>query len=202
MLKLLEWLAFGGSLCSVYLYGRSRIYGPYAGLGVSILFVTFGLASGIYAAAVSNVVFFYLHMRNLLRAKREDVGIMKKEVAAAMAVIVSRAHGIAVESGWWAEYATIPQEYRKYFIATKLCLIHSEVSEGMEGQRKNKMDDHLPHRSMLEVELADAIIRIADLAGGLGLDLAGAVAEKMEYNAIRPDHKPEHRSESEFGKKF
>lgn len=44
------------------------------------------------------------------------------------------------------------------------------------------MDDKIPHRSMLEVELADALIRICDMAGGLGLDLEGAVLEKLEYN--------------------
>ena len=78
--------------------------------------------------------------------------------------------------------------------SNKLCLIHSEISEAMEGDRKNKMDDHLPHRPMREVELADALIRIFDLAGGYGLDLGGAVAEKLEYNAKRADHKPENRN--------
>jgi NTP pyrophosphatase (non-canonical NTP hydrolase) len=75
-----------------------------------------------------------------------------------------------------------------------LCLIHSEISEAMEGHRKNLMDSHIPHRSMLEVELADAVIRIADLAGALGLDLGAAIAEKMAYNATRADHKPEARA--------
>jgi NTP pyrophosphatase (non-canonical NTP hydrolase) len=56
------------------------------------------------------------------------------------------------------------------------------------------MDDHLPLRSMLEVELADAVIRIADLAGALDLDLGGAIAEKLAYNAKRADHNPENRA--------
>jgi len=46
---------------------------------------------------------------------------------------------------------------------------------------------------MLEVELADAVIRIFDMAGGLNLDLGGAIAEKLQYNASRADHKPENR---------
>jgi NTP pyrophosphatase (non-canonical NTP hydrolase) len=75
----------------------------------------------------------------------------------------------------------------------KLCLIHSEISEAMEGDRKNLMDDKLPHRQMREVELADAVIRIFDLAGAYGMDLGGAIAEKMAYNAQRPDHKIENR---------
>ena len=82
-----------------------------------------------------------------------------------------------------------------------LCLIHSEISEAMEGHRKNLMDDKLPHRSMLEVELADAVIRICDMAGGLGLDLDGAINEKLEFNKNRADHKIENRL-TENGKKF
>ena len=76
----------------------------------------------------------------------------------------------------------------------KLTLIHSELSEALEGVRKDKMDDHLPHRKSVEVELADAVIRIFDLAGAMQLDLGAAIAEKMAYNAQRPDHKAEARA--------
>jgi NTP pyrophosphatase (non-canonical NTP hydrolase) len=74
-----------------------------------------------------------------------------------------------------------------------LMLIVSEISEAMEGVRKNLMDDKLPHRKMIEVELADALVRIGDLAGFLGLDVGGAVVEKMDFNANRADHKIENR---------
>ena len=80
-------------------------------------------------------------------------------------------------------------------------LIVSEIAEAMEGDRKNLMDDHLPYRSMLEVELADAVIRILDLAGREGLDVAGAIHDKLIYNLNRPDHKPENR-ELANGKKY
>jgi hypothetical protein len=63
------------------------------------------------------------------------------------------------------------------------------------------MDDHLPHRPMVEVELADALIRIFDLAGGYGYDLGGAVAEKLTYNAQRADHKMSNR-QATGGKKY
>ena len=82
-----------------------------------------------------------------------------------------------------------------------LCLVHSEISEAMEGHRKLLPDDKLPHRSMLEVELADAVIRIFDMAGGLGLDVAGAIAEKLQFNATRADHKIDNRR-AVGGKKF
>jgi NTP pyrophosphatase (non-canonical NTP hydrolase) len=82
-----------------------------------------------------------------------------------------------------------------------LALIHSEVSECLEGERKNLMDDHLPHRRMAEVELADILIRVLDYAGGFGYDLGGAFVEKMAFNAERADHKHEQRVLAD-GKKF
>lgn len=74
-----------------------------------------------------------------------------------------------------------------------LALIHSEISEALEGERKNLMDDKLTHRRMAEVELADAIIRILDYAAGFGYDIQGAFEEKMLYNATRIDHQHEAR---------
>lgn len=82
-----------------------------------------------------------------------------------------------------------------------LMLMVSEIAEAMEGERKNLMDDKLPHRKMAEVELADCLIRIFDYAGAYGFDLDGAVAEKMTYNANRADHKREARL-AEGGKKW
>lgn len=113
--------------------------------------------------------------------------------------LVTLCHGASVRGGWWHDLQTGEPLQRN--VPEMLCLIHSEISEAMEGYRKNLMDDKLPHRRMLEVELADAVIRIADLCGGLKLDLAGAILEKLEYNAKRADHKPENRAK-EGGKKF
>jgi NTP pyrophosphatase (non-canonical NTP hydrolase) len=70
----------------------------------------------------------------------------------------------------------------------KVVELPSEIAEAMEGERKDLQDDHLPHRKMAEVELADALIRIFDYAGEYGYDLDGAVSEKLEYNAKRQDH--------------
>lgn len=74
-----------------------------------------------------------------------------------------------------------------------LMLIVSEVAEAMEGERKDLMDDKLPHRKMAEVELVDAIIRIFDYAGAYGYDLQGAFLEKMDFNSKRQDHTHEAR---------
>jgi len=87
-------------------------------------------------------------------------------------------------------------------MAPKAALAQADelIAEAKEGHRKNLVDDHLPHRGMIEVELADAVIRIADLCGALNLDLGGAVVEKLVYNMNRADHKIENRK-SENGKK-
>ncbi|CAM6055351.1 unnamed protein product [Sphagnum tenellum] len=74
-----------------------------------------------------------------------------------------------------------------------LALIHSEVSECLEGERKDLMDDHLPHRKMAEVELADVFLRLLDYAEGFGYDIAGAIVEKLFYNNSREDHTYEER---------
>lgn len=87
---------------------------------------------------------------------------------------------------WWHDLRTGERLVRNK--GELLCLMHSELSECMEGERKGLMDDHLPHRKMAEVELADLLIRVFDYAGAFGYDLDGAVAEKRAYNATRADH--------------
>lgn len=100
---------------------------------------------------------------------------------------------------WWIDLETGEPIKRNFGELIALC--HSELSEALEGDRKNLMDDKLPNRPMVEVELADTVIRIFDIAAGLNLDLGGAMAEKMIYNANRVDHSREHRL-TENGKKY
>jgi len=106
--------------------------------------------------------------------------------------VQDKLHGQARDMGWHKK----PRE-----VGTLIALCHSELSEAMEGARKDLMDDHLTDRKMLEVELADCIIRILDMGGLYDLDIAGAIAEKHAYNANRADHQLANR-EAEGGKKF
>jgi len=105
--------------------------------------------------------------------------------------LVAACHGLSYAAGWWHDPASgepvgsVPE---------KIALIHSELSEALEADRKGLMDGHLPDRPGIEVELADALIRICDLAGALDLDLAGAVVAKLHYNQSRADHKREARA--------
>ena len=92
---------------------------------------------------------------------------------------------------WWHDPATGKRLERDK--ATLLFLIVSEIVEAGEGERKDLMDSHLPHRKSAEVELADTLIRIFDYAGAYGYDIEGAFREKKEYNKHRADHKASSR---------
>lgn len=85
-------------------------------------------------------------------------------------------HKTACEKGWH----DTPNE-----VGTDIALITSELSEGLEADRHDAMDDHLLSRKGLEVELADAIIRILDMAASRNIDVVGAVMEKKRFNKTR-----------------
>lgn len=95
-------------------------------------------------------------------------------------------HAAQVKAGWYKNPTTGRAITRN--VMEMLCLIHSEVSEAAEGYRKGLMDDKLSTRPMIEVELADVLIRIFDLAGYLDLDIGGALVDKLLYNLTRADH--------------
>lgn len=113
--------------------------------------------------------------------------------------IVGRAHDNAVKHGFWDPAPDF---------GTAIALIHSELSEALEEMRagnKIRPGDPIPmlyysgggyvataptlactRPEGVAVELADAVIRIADLCGHMGIDLDSAIALKMEYNEGRP----------------
>ena len=130
----------------------------------------------------------------------EDIAAFREEMDAAskpkrsLNELAELCHKASYSNGWWHDPDT-GEEFPTtgflgaHVIATKIGLIHSEISEAMEGHRKGLMDDKLPHLKAFEVELVDALIRIFDLAGQQEMDLDGAFEEKMDFNDIRPDHK-------------
>lgn len=126
-----------------------------------------------------------------------------------MREIQREVHQLAKDNGWWPEGTDVR------IVPEKLALIHSEISEALEEYRSLKdqdiQDTYYPTRTSgyidpdngqycdweegqepswkpegFGIELADAIIRILDLADFLGLDMEALVLEKHKYNQSRP----------------
>jgi len=108
-------------------------------------------------------------------------------------------HKTANDAGWHKDPATGQLIERNFGEA--VALMHSELSKALEANRKNLMDDKLPHLPGEVVEFADAVIRIMDTCAAYGYDLAGAIIEKNEYNRQRADHKLENRAKA-GGKRY
>jgi hypothetical protein len=108
------------------------------------------------------------------------------------------AHKTARDAGWYVDPETGQPIERNF--GEVVALMHSELSEALEADRKGLNDDKLPHRDGREVEFADCIIRILDTAAALGLDVAGALIEKNRINRTRADHKLDARRDG--GKKY
>lgn len=104
-------------------------------------------------------------------------------------------HENNVKQGFWNE---------KRNIGEALMLVVSELGEAIEAHRKNQFTDisHAEKANMsnhfeqekfqacikntFEDELADSIIRLLDLAAGLGVDIAWHLQQKIIYNTTRP----------------
>ena len=100
-----------------------------------------------------------------------------QERLAALISIQDEIHTTAKKHGWWDKDRTF---------AECIALVHSELSEALEAKRDgDKIDEHCRRFKNAEVELADAIIRILDLAAHGGMDVPRAMLAKMEYNETR-----------------
>ena len=95
------------------------------------------------------------------------------------------AYRSASEKGWHDTPRSIPE---------LLCLIHSELSEALEEYRSGNPPDHIYYNldkndnvkpEGLPIEIADAVIRIADFCGLHEIDLEKAINIKLEYNKKR-----------------
>jgi len=109
------------------------------------------------------------------------------------------AHKTATDAGWYTDPKTGNPIARNF--GEVVALMHSELSEALEADRKGLKDDKLTNRDGREVEFADCIIRILDTAAAMGMDIAGAFVEKNRYNKERADHKLANRN-NEGGKKY
>ena len=89
--------------------------------------------------------------------------------------ICEKAHKTAVEHGF---YNHVHEDRDGICVPSKIALIHSELSEALEDDRIGS--------SKIGEELADAVIRIADLAEYLKIDLEKEIERKMKINEKRP----------------
>lgn len=107
-------------------------------------------------------------------------------------------HEWARGKGWWEERDQLSKEatlaggnefnrFTNSVIQSSLiALIHSELSEALEAIRHgNPPDDKIPEFTGLDAELADAVIRIHDMAGAYGLRVGEAIEAKMKFNHTR-----------------
>lgn len=98
-----------------------------------------------------------------------------------------------VRAGWWNDLATgkslvgLDEHGRdRRNVGELLMLVTSELSEAAEGWQQSLMDDKLPHRQMVEVELADTAIRIFDIGGAHGLDFTRTALELLGLGDVIP----------------
>lgn len=136
----------------------------------------------------------YWHTRTLILRDR----------ALLVDTLVKDSHGAAVRAGWYNDPATGERVERNF--GEMLALAHSEISEALEADRKDLMDDKLPQYHGTFVELVDLMIRDLDTLGMLqdraesrGRDVPSIgqiYVDKRKFNDERADHKPENRAKA------
>ena len=115
-----------------------------------------------------------------------------------LTTISQKVFKINKEKGFWDKEINIGE---------KLMLIVTELSEALEAHRgrsnildRNKFETHLINdkeadfkegfelyvKDTFEDEIADSVIRLFDLCGGLNIDLHWHVTMKLIYNKFRP----------------
>lgn len=103
----------------------------------------------------------------------------------------------SANKGFWDDYNNAVLVGNKTLVRAltneKLLLVTSELTEAMEELRSgHKVDEiYTGDKGKPEgfgVEIADAVIRLFDIAGGVGIDLDALISQKMGYNIASRGH--------------
>jgi NTP pyrophosphatase (non-canonical NTP hydrolase) len=95
--------------------------------------------------------------------------------------LIERSWYLAEEKGWHSVKSSFPEH---------LMLVVSELSEALEeyrnghGVQESRVENGKPEG--VPIELADALIRIFDMCGVHGIDIAKAIEVKHKFNETRP----------------
>lgn len=91
--------------------------------------------------------------------------------------VSAHVNATANEKGWWDKERNDGEI---------IALMHSELSEGLEGLRHgNPPSNHIPQFSAVEEEMADVVIRIMDYARARGFNVGQAILAKIQFNDTR-----------------
>ncbi len=129
-------------------------------------------------------------------SKKTETNLLIAPISIAQSIV----HQLAKKKGWWPMLERpLPKKQREKqlqaLVPEKLALIHSEISEALEEYRSRKVlnevtfgeenEEGVDKPEGFPVELADAVIRIFDLAEALNIDLGYWIMRKHEYNSGR-----------------
>lgn len=132
--------------------------------------------------------------QNMDNQENVDYRFTKADKPKSITELVKEIHAGNREKGFWDKFRNVGE---------MLMLANSELCEALEADRKGNYcklskeelkalsqnfdkDVFLANvKDSFEDELADTVIRVFDMAGGLGIDLESHLLAKLQYNTTR-----------------